>query len=242
MSPRRPLAFVAVVTILAFFLPQSPSYAVSCEDQKHWIWTQSTQDKQYTRGMQMKILLRDAALDANCTGPERIATVHVKKGDWGSAEADTYIEVGWVKRIGAGGEHFVVYWSGPINGDPYWDVIVAHNLEPGTYDYWRIGNAQRSDGTWDWTGHVDFINPSGWAEIKSFNRTWGHGYSFGETEGKGDGTGMYDERREWKIKNDSGTWVDNPNHKCVRDTSAAEWVKISARAYDVKEGVYSVCA
>jgi hypothetical protein len=65
---------------------------------------------------------------------------------------------------------------------------------------------------------------------------------YGETERKGNDTGMVDDQRSLRYKNNSGTWTDWPDAICDYDnTNAYEWDEITSTHYDVTANTNDIC-
>jgi len=90
---------------------------------------------------------------------------------------------------------------------------------------------------------VNYLDGSGWHDLKTYNTNWDWGVALGETERfSAPGTGMSDDQSALRYKNGSGSFVDWPNVDCVQDRQSGvgdvwQWHRLSDTHYEViKDG------
>jgi hypothetical protein len=201
------------------------------------IFVRSTSDKSVTNGTSNRTEYTSRALDDDCKALA-LTTGHIRKGAPGTAGYDTWIEIGWQRNRQADGSVNTkcVFWEKGVDGevtvlDGYCD---EDRLEAGTFDIWRLNNDPVSGDDWD--AQVNFLDGSGWHTKHTFHNDWGQGIAMGETERKGNETGMHDHQKNLEYKNNSGNWPSWPGQNCLVDTSNAySWDQISDDEYKVRQ-------
>ena len=243
---RKRLAIVVIPGILGALAPVPPALAASCAADEQ-IFVRSTASRTSMKGTTNQILLRDRPLETSCTTSNSctadivmtLSTAHVDRDFTQNSPSGDWVEIGWVEHWSiAGSQHTWSVFTEKGRNFSKLDCFEqpAPNLNPGTYDLWRASGAVGANGTTDWTMRVDFLIGQGFVTVKTYNTSWGStgSVALGESERRGDGSGMADTQVGLQYKNTSGTWVNWPGVDCVQDIGPIwEWNRLSNNSYEV---------
>lgn len=206
-----------VACVASIALPISSARAAPCNEQIEQFFIKNTVG--YTHGTKNQILLKNRFLDQDCSGPVALSTAFIGKDD----SRATWIEIGWWEEVcPAPGSHcWAVFVEKGVNGEiTHIEKIVAPNLQPGTYDQWRVANRPKNpNGTTDWHLEVNFLIGQGWVDVRTYTTNWHTGIAYGETEAKGNDTGLREDQRNLQHKSAPGTWVNWSGQSCRKGTS-----------------------
>ncbi|MEO8291636.1 MAG: hypothetical protein ABI635_00740 [Actinomycetota bacterium] len=200
------------------------------------IFVRSTSTAGNTNGTRGNLTWFDRDLDPDCEGVA-VSTAFMSKGEAGTSDFGTWIEVGWRHRTGCPAPSNYCYFTEKGHGfTPFQnDEYGLSAPTPGTHDVYRITNTPTNqDGSTDWKMQVDGDLDGDFRTLDTYNTQWHTGVAYGETSALGNDTGMRDEQRVLQFKNDSGAWNAWPNNNCQVDTSSGwDWDRVSDHAHDV---------
>lgn len=241
------LARIVVPLVFLFALPIASSSAAVCP-QRGQFFVKNNADKQYVNGTKNTIELRGRVLPRydNCF-TLTLSTAHINMNSGGTIDTDDFIEIGWRKyHLSDDTTYFRIFTEkcSPTGGCTVNEFTMPSTNIVGNYDEWKIVNELRTfDGRWSWSLEVDFFDGQGFRDYGQMLTSWENGAAYGETEAFGDGSGMHDDQRSLKHKNDSGSWVDWRGQTCDPNFNDGgyKYNKTSTTSYLIEEGSNSAC-
>ncbi len=202
-------AALALIVVAAVLISPLPAYALSNCTVVKQIFMRGESAISNTRGTDNKIFVRSRNLDTSCKA-HALSTAHINRGgapqdaNWGD-----WVEMGWDKqRYADGSVDLCIFteWGDNFSvlGGRY--ICNPSGLNYSEYDFYRVVYS----GT-EWLMQTD-LNLDGNYQTRDGTGndiTWTHGAAMGETEKKGNDTGMDDDQRSLSFKNDNAaSWQD----------------------------------
>jgi hypothetical protein len=224
------------LALLGYGIGAAPAAQAYCPNE-YSIFVRSTSTAANTNGTQSNLTWFDRDLGSDCPGIA-VSTANVNKGDYGTSDWGTWIEVGWRKHSDCGGNGAGMYcWftekgvSFTVQQETEYDIATP---TIGSHDVYRIHNTPESNGQTDWPMQVDANLDGSFLTLDTYNTLWHTGVAFGETGALGASVGMHDEQRALRWKNSNDTWNPWPNNDCSLDTSASwDWDRVSSNEHNV---------
>lgn len=230
------IALTMSLGLLAYGTAAAPVAHAYCPNEYN-VFVRSTSTGANTNGSQSNLTWFNRDLGSQCPGIAA-STVNFNKGDYGTSDWGTWIEVGWRKHSDCGGNGAGMYcWftEKGVNFVPTQETeydIVTPTI--GTHDTYRVHNTAETNGQTDWPMQVDANLDGNFQTLDTYNTLWHTGVAFGETAARGADVTMHDEQRALRWKNGNGTWNPWPDDDCRLDTSASwDWHRVSSNEYDV---------
>jgi hypothetical protein len=230
--PKQVLVLCGAGALVLGLTPPASASLPACNAIQH-IFVRSTLAQSTNHGSTNRILVKDRAVDSDCTG-QAISTSQA--GTPISDPTPTYVEIGWYKiRHADGSVHLCEFEESQVNGGPLnflpGPCGANTSLSYGNYAKFRV--KQVGTGT-DWSTWIDYGN--GFILKATFgSRGIDTGIAFGETERKGNGTSMDEDQRNLQDFSQNA-WQDWPDANCVQDESpACDWHKQSSNSYTINQ-------
>jgi hypothetical protein len=201
------------------------------------VFARSTSTRDVTRGTWNQFVTKDRTLDTGCQAAA-VSTAHIEHGDYGTADWGKWVEIGWQKiRNGDGSISLCLFWEAGTDPTAPPTVLKLDCNAPLVYGnnvQWKVKN---NIGTNNWEVAVNYLDGGGWHVRDTISMAWDHGLAFGETERKGNGTGMLDTQSSLQYMNNNGNWVLWPGNSCSVDTSGTySWQSLGQNVYQVYQG------
>lgn len=218
--------------VIGVLLPAGPAVAALGEcNVAHQIFAYGNVLLSNSNGTTNRIYFQQRNLDADCKALA-LSTAHSARGIPNSAASGDLIEIGWQRFRNADGTVTkCMYWNKAVGGspEPHWSCGNINDFDYGEYDRWR---AQNPSGTTDWKVFSDLNDDGSFNLVHTFTSTWTQGYPLGETERKGNDTGMQEDQRSLAYYTNAGNWNSWPDALCGWDGDPTwEWLELSATRY-----------
>lgn len=229
--------WIAVSLILSILIPSQPAWASPCPNEFQIFVRVKDVAKKNINGTWSKIQWRDRFLDQDCEATAA-STAFISKGNAGTQNFGTWIEMGWRHDTG---RNFARFTEKGFNftRTQHSEVYFANDPPFGAYAEYRVANCPKNpNGTTDWHLQYRCRNCSNFTTQAVYNTLWHKGVAHGETVARGNDTGMHDQQRALKYKKNNLNFVAWPGVDCRLDTSPANgWHRVSDQAYDVVDCV-----
>lgn len=240
-SNRKQRLALAMVPLAAWALviaAASPALAVLpiCNVAQH-IFVRASANAADTRGSTNTSLVRTRDLDNDCQGIT-FSTAHIARGLPGSGLFDQQVEMGWQRIRQADGSIILCeFWE-----KQYVSIVVFDNrcgsqtsVAYGQDVRLRISNVS---GTDKWQPAIDYLNGGGFHDRGDpFQTAFDRGFAMGETERKGNDTGMVEDQTNldyYKVVDGPDEWRNYPGVNCILDeTGDWSWHRVTDNSYTV---------
>lgn len=246
MNLRR--AIVVTVGMVGLLGLEVPAATASLCPQRGQFFVRNTVSRNFVNGQTNSIELADRFLAQNDSCDTlTLSTAHLNRNDNQTINNDDFIEIGWRRyRLSSGSTFYRIFVEkcSPTGGCVVSEFTKPSSAVVGTFDHWRIVKDFRDEvGFWQWDLRVDFLDGAGYRLYKEYFTSWAHAVTYGETEAFGAASGMHDDQRGLKHKNNSGNWVDWTGQSCDPsfEDGGYRYVKQNQTRYVIEAGQNAAC-